>query len=85
MRLQYLKENKTGMYEILLTNNKLKEHLIEIEKTAKRRIEQIVEQMKQQEQITEELKAKDQMTWVGKMNNIQATAEQIVIRELILA
>ena len=33
----------------------------------------------------EALKAADQMTWVGKMNNIQASAMEIVNSELIYA
>ena len=40
----------------------------------------IVERMKMKEGVTEELKAKDQMKWVGRMNNIRARAEEMVVR-----
>ena len=50
---------------------------------ASQRVEKIIEQMKQQEGITEEMKAKDQMKWIGLMNNIRMTAEEIVANELI--
>lgn len=33
--------------------------------------------------ITEELKAIDQMKWVGLMNNVSSSAEEIVLKELI--
>ena len=33
--------------------------------------------------ITEELKASDQMKWVGLINNVRSSAEEIVMRELI--
>ena len=34
--------------------------------------------------VTEQLKADNQMLWVGKMNNIIACAEEIVVREVVL-
>lgn len=83
MRLAYLKQNKRGIYTMLVGSNKLTDHLIQIQEIANKRIAEIVEQMKKKYGITEELKANNQMEWVGQMNNIQATAEQIVIREII--
>ena len=35
------------------------------------------------EGVTERLKAQDQMLWVGKMNNIRARAEEIVLCEIV--
>ena len=45
----------------------------------------LVEQMKEKQGVTEQLKAENQMMWVGKMNNIIACAEEIVVRELVYA
>lgn len=42
-----------------------------------------MEQMKADEGITAESKARDKMKWVGLMNNLWSSAEEIVIRELI--
>ena len=83
MRLKYLKENKRGTYTMLLASNKLTQHLMIIQETVVNRIAQEVEKMKQQYGITEEMKATNQMEWIGQMNNIQATAEQTAIREVI--
>lgn len=47
------------------------------------RFERIVEQMKQAQGITEQLKADNAWEWVGRMNNIQACAREIVDREII--
>ena len=45
----------------------------------------IVQQMAQAQGITEALKSTDQMAWVGMMNNIQASATEIVNEEIIYA
>lgn len=47
------------------------------------RFERIVEQMKQAQGITEQLKADNAWEWVGRMNNIQACAREIVDKEII--
>lgn len=47
------------------------------------RFERIVEQMKQAQGITEQLKAENQMKWVGRMNNIQSCAREIVDKKII--
>ena len=47
------------------------------------RFERIVEQMKQAQGITEQLKAENQMEWVGRMNNIQSCAREIVDTEMV--
>ena len=42
-----------------------------------------VEQMKQAQGITEQLKVENVLEWVGRMNNIQACAREIVDKEII--
>lgn len=83
MRLKYLKENRRGMYTMLVARNKLTEHLLQIQEVTIKRMTQIIEKMKKQYGITEELKEKNQIEWIKQMNNIQATAEQMVVREII--
>ena len=39
--------------------------------------------MKASKGVTEALKAADQMAWVGAMNSIRNSAEEIVLAELI--
>ena len=39
--------------------------------------------MKQAQRITEQLKTENALEWVGRMNNIQSCAREIVEREII--
>ena len=58
-------------------------HLSEIDQACNERMEIIVPAMAKQEGVNESLKAENQMKWVGLMNNIQAAAEEIVLKELV--
>ncbi len=79
----YLKEHKRAFYITLLTSGRLNSYLADIEEQAQERFERIVEQMKQVQGITEQLKAENQLEWVGRMNNVQACAREIVDKEVV--
>ena len=81
--LQYLKEYRKTVYLDLMMSGRLNSYLVDIEEQAQKRFERIVEQMKQAQGITERLKSENQMEWVGKMNNIQSCAREIVDKEMI--
>ena len=83
MRLNYLREYRPGLYTRLILSGKLYEHLVEIDQTSRRRMEQIIPQIAQTEGVDEILKAKDQMVWVGRMNSIRQRAEEMILQELI--
>ena len=83
LRLRYLLEHKKSEYTCLWLDNKLRSHLLEIDKTANERFDSLMKQLAKQENITEELKATNQMEWVGRMNNIKNRAEEIIFKELI--
>ena len=83
LRRTYLKQHRRVTYTNLLTSGKLNQHLMEIEQTAKTRIEQIMAQMAKAEGVMEELKASDPMKWTGLMNNLRHSAEETVLAELI--
>ena len=83
LRLEYLKECKRVLYINYLTQGKLVKHLNDVDMEAAERIEFLVGIMKQQQGITEKLKAQNQIEWVGLMNNIKNSAEEIVLNELI--
>ena len=83
LRLRYLKEHKKAEYTILLMDNKLQKHLMDIDKTASKRFDLVMKQFKEKENITEELKATNQMEWVCRMNNIKNRSEEIIFNELI--
>ena len=68
LRLRYLKEHKKAEYTILLMDNKLQKHLMDVDKIATERFELLMKQYAEKENITEELKEKDQLKWVGLMS-----------------
>ena len=81
--MQYLKEYRRGLYLDVLTSGRLNGYLADIEAQAQERFERLVEQMKQAQGITEQLKVENVLEWVGRMNNIQACAREIVDKEII--
>ena len=83
MRCEYLKEFRHGYYMELLLEGKLNEYLHDIDEECYEMLDRIVEQMKVKQGVTEQLKAENQMLWVGKMNNIIACAEEVVVREVV--
>ena len=83
LRKSYLKEHKRGWYSSLLMTGKLDAHLAEIDRTCMERVELITNQLARREGVTEALKASDQMEWVARMNNIRASAEGVVLSELV--
>ena len=83
MRCEYLKEFKHGYYMELLLDGRLNEYLHEVDEECYEMLDRTVEQMKEKQGVTEQLKAENQMLWVGKMKNIIACAEEIVVREVV--
>ena len=83
MRKQFLKEHRSARYQYLVLTGKLTEHLNQVDKEVREKIEMLAEQMAEQWGVTEELKMQDQMEWVRRLNNIQATAEEIAYKNII--
>ena len=83
MRKQFLKEHQSARYQYLVLTGKLTDHLNQVDKEVREKVEILVEQMAEQWGVTEELKMQDQMEWVRRMNDIKATAEEIVYRNII--
>ena len=83
LHLAYIKQHKRGTYTTLLTEGRLNAHLHEIDVQAASMVEAIVANLARERGIEEELKASDALKWVAEMNNIKASAEEIVLREVI--
>ena len=43
----------------------------------------LMKQMAEKKGVTEELKVQDQMKWVGLMNNIKVSAEEIILKKMV--
>lgn len=85
MRKKYLKEYQPDTFALMLMENTLTEHLIDIYRQANEQIDIITSQFSQAEGVTEDLKARDQLEWIRQMNSCRAKAEELVIREIVLA
>lgn len=83
--LRYIREHRRVLYTALLTSCKLNSYLADIDQQALEMYFRLVEQMAEKQGVTEALKAADPMAWVGKMNNIQAAAREVVNQEIIFA
>ena len=84
MHLDYIKNHRRGRYTTLLTEGKLNSHLHEIDVQANEMLETIIPLLAAERGIDENLKARDMLRWVAEMNNIKASAEEIVLREVVL-
>lgn len=56
---------------------------MDIDRRATEMVEQLTRELAQQNRVDEEMKATNQMAWVQAMNNFKASAEEVVLRQLI--
>ena len=82
---RYLQECKKAVYITLLTSGRLNSYLADIDEQATEMMFRLVEQMADKEGVTEQLKTERPMLWVGRINEIQARAREIVNAEIIYA
>ena len=83
LKLNYMKKHNIPEYTEMLLNNELNSYLLDVEDECKNKLETLIKQIAEKENITEELEATNQLEWVGKMNSIKQSAEEIVLNELI--
>ena len=79
----FIKETRPAFYSMKMLNGTWLAYLEEIDKSAKEMVDKLIKDMAVKQGITEELKTKDQMAWVGAMNNIRHSAEEILYKELL--
>ena len=80
---RYLKQYRPAFYNALLLSGDLNSCLVDIDQRAQELFDTIIQQMAYDQGITETLKVTDQMAWVGMMNNLRASAMEIVNGEII--
>ena len=84
MHLDYIKNHRRGRYTTLLTEGKLNARLHEIDLEANEMLETIIPRLAAERGIDENLKARDMLLWIAEINNIKASAEEIILREVVL-
>ena len=84
LHLEYLKAHRKRYHATLLMEGTLNQRLYEIDLEAKTMLESIITRLAAERDIDEDLKVRDMLCWVAEMNNIKASAEEIVLREVVL-
>ena len=83
LRLDFMKKHRRGTYTALLTEGRLNEYLHEIDLQTHAMLDDIIPHLAQKRGIDEALKAHNAIQWTAEMNNVKASAEKIVMREII--
>lgn len=82
--LNYIKVHKRGLYAELMMTGTPTMHLSEIDKTANKRVNEIITQMAKNENIPIHYDGKmEQLEWVQLMNNYKSCIEEIIFKKLI--
>ena len=85
MRQTYLREHRPILWNQMILSETLFPHLREIDKTANRRLEQMMPELMKSAGATEMLKAADPLKWTGLMNTCKAQAEETILAELVFS
>ena len=83
LRLDFMKKHRRGTYTTLLTEGRLNEYLHAIDIQAHELLDDIIPRLAQERGIDEVLKAHNPLQWTAEMNNIKASAEEILLQEVI--
>ena len=83
LRLDFMKKHRRGTYTTLLTEGRLNEYLHAIDNQAHELLDDIIPHLAQERGIDEVLKTHNMIQWVAEINNIKASAEEIILQEVI--
>ena len=81
LRLEFLKAHKRGLYCELCLKNELNKHLIEVDKKANIKVNNLIKELAKKENMSVYPDGKEPLAWTQKMNNIKNRAEEIVLNE----
>ena len=83
LRHQYLREHKKAIFTGMMLSGELNSHLEQIDREATEEVERLTRQMAKEQGVNEKMKKTDQMKWVQMMNSLKASAEEIVLNQLV--
>ena len=83
LRFTFLKEHRKGTYTSLLTQDRLNEHLHDVDVQSRNLLDSMRPQLAKERGVDESLKSADPMKWVREMNAIKAEVEEIIFSEII--
>ena len=77
------KKHCRGTYTTLLTEGRLNEYLHDIDIQAHKLLDDIIPRLTEERGIDGALKAHNPIQWTAEMNNIKASAEEIIMQEVV--
>ena len=83
LRLEFMRKHRRGTYTALFTEGRLNEYLHAIDIQVHELLDDIIHRLAKERGIDEDLKTHNALQWVAEMNSIKASAEEIVLREVI--
>ena len=81
LRLNFLKNHKRGLYCELCLKNELNRYLIEVDKEANIKVNNLIKELAKKENVSIYPDGKNPLSWTQKMNNIKNRSEEIVLNE----
>ena len=85
LHLDFLEKKQRGKLNGLTGRGELNAYLYEIDTQAHDMLFALIAELSKAQGIDEHLKETDQLRWVQMMNNVRNSAEETIMRELILA
>ncbi len=84
LRLDYIENQKKGLYTTLLMKNELTNHLLSVSIECSKRYNVLMDNyIKNDEKLSEKSKELNPLEWTKLMNNYKNTAEEIVLNEYV--
>ena len=83
LRHEYLRNHKRAVLTGMQMSGSLNSHLEQIDREATEEVERLTRQMAKEQGVNEKMKKTDQMKWVQMMNSLKASAEEIVLNQLV--
>ena len=83
LRLDFMKKHRRGTYTTLLTEGRSNEYLHAIDIQVHELLDDIIPHLAQERGIDEVLKTQNALQWAAEMNNIKASAEEIILQEVV--
>ena len=77
-----MKNHKNSLYQVMLLQDTIREHLLEVDKAAKEREEVILKRLEEKGPLPD--KEVDQMAWVRAANQHRAIAEEIICKRMVI-
>ena len=83
MRRQFLENHRPDLLDQLLLEDRLNQHLSQVDEEAWQAVQECVARMARQQQVDEAFKCANPMEWVRRMNLIRDAVEQAILPEFL--